>query len=268
MRARVAATLRAALFSHRPAFAMMPDYVATNFADNLLFVLSLFDRLNIPHVVHYGTLLGVVRLGGVAPWDEDADVYVIETELPALQALLAPWLEAHGFEAYLTDAHDALIIRQVPWVAGQGHIGISALPYTLDDADDPARMEWDAFMRRSELNPLRRYPYYGSYVAGPAKPEPVLERLYGASGTCEAMRRFNAPVIAPARRAFWAQHRPIDGDADWAGISRAFSARARALPWHAATFPWWWFNGAYNIGVRKARELGAALEPRAGASVS
>jgi hypothetical protein len=259
MRERLASSLQYMLDSHRPSFAMMPGYVASNLADNLLFLLALLDRLGIEYVAHYGTLLGAARLGGLAPWDEDADVYIVDLDFEALQARIGAALAAHGFEAFLTESRDALIVRQVPWVAGQGHIGVSLWPGTLDDRVDPREMEWDAYMRHSEYSPPRRYPFYGSYVTGPAQPDPVLDRLYGLAGSIEVMERFRAPQVSPAQVTFWSRARPIDGDADWDAISARFVARARGVPWHAATFPWWWFNGAYNIGVRTLRKLGHAM---------
>lgn len=239
---------------------MMPSYVASNFVDTILFTLALFEQLEIQYVTHYGTLLGAVRLGGVAPWDEDADFCVFDWDFEPLHRRVAPLLAAHGFEAFIRPERDAMIVRQVPWVAGQGHIGISLWPGALPDHEDPAQQPWDVYMRHSELHPLRRYAFHGSYVPGPAQPEPVLERLYRETGSLAAMRRFKAPRTSRTRDAFWRRVRPIDGPLDWDAISTDFRARAASFPWHASTFPWWWFNGAYNIGVRAARKIGTTIE--------
>jgi hypothetical protein len=241
---------------------MMPAYVASNLVDSTLFLLSLFDHLGIEYVAHYGTLLGAARLGGLAPWDEDVDIYVFDLDFEPLRARIDGPLAAHGFETEYTSRRDALYVRQSPWVAGQGHIGVSLWPGVLDDRVDPREMEWDAYMRHSEMYPKRRYPFYGSYLDGPARPEPVLERLYGESASARVMSRFRAPRVSAAQIAFGSRARPIDGDADWSAISARFVARARSGPWHAVTFPWWWFNGAYNSGVRTLQKLGHALAPR------
>ena len=152
-------------------------------------------------------------------------------------------------------------MRQVPWAAGQGHIGLSLWPGSLEDADDPRRMAWDAFMRHSEAFPLRRYPFHGSYVTGPAQPEPVLQRLYGEAASTHAMSRFHTPSMSRAHHAFWRRARPLDGEASFRAISDRFRTRAHAPPWHVLTFPWWWLNGAYNVGVRGVRRVGDLLEP-------
>jgi LicD family len=255
----LARTLQRGLYSDRPRWAMMPSYVADNFVDSLLFVLSFFEQCDIRYVAHYGTLLGAARLGGVAPWDEDADIYLLDCELEPLRERVEATFAAYGFELIWTAKRDALLVRQVPWLAGQGHIGLSVLPAALPDHEDPACMDWDAFMRRSELYPLCAQPFYSSYVLGPAQPDPVLERLYGASGSRATMQRFTAPPISAATRAFWAEARPRPGELNWSSIARRFTERAQRLPWHASTAPWWWFNGAYNLGVQAARRLGHAI---------
>jgi len=260
MRTRLSLTLKSALFSQRPMFAMMPSYVASNFVDNLLFVLALLDHLRIEHIAHYGTLLGAVHLGGVAPWDEDADIFVFAPDFESVRERIEPALAVHGFEVVYTARRDALLVRQVPWIAGQGHVGLSLWPGSLDDADDPTDMEWDAFMRHSEAYPMRRYPFHGSYVVGPAKPNPVLERLYGGAASSAAMDRFRSPSTSSTQHAFWSRTRPLEGEADWDAISAYVRKRASGIPWHAATFPWWWFNGAYNVGVRVVRKLGDTIE--------
>jgi hypothetical protein len=251
-----------ALFSDRPRWAMMPGFVAANLADNVLFFASLCEALGIELVAHYGTLLSAVRLQGIAPWDEDADVYTVGLDLEEAYARLHGPLREHGFGLRWSQKRDAIYVPQVPWIAGQGHIGLSALPELLRDDQDPRAQGWDAYLRSSELYPLHRCAFYGSHLPVPAQPEPVLERLYGDSGSVAVMQRFVRPEPAAERTAFWQRMRPIDGPTDWPSISAHFRRRAAQPPWHAATFPWWWGNGAYNIGVQRVRKLGLALTAR------
>lgn len=69
-------------------------------------------------------------------------------------------------------------------------------------------------------------------------------------------------LAATLRDSEWRRVRPIDGATDWPAISAHFRERAGALPRHAATFPWWWANGAYNLGVQRARRLGHFLSEK------
>ena len=258
MRARLSESLTGLLYSDRPRWAMMPGYVATHFTHALLFTAALLDELHIPWIAHYGTLLGAVRLGGVAPWDEDADLYVLTGRLDELQATLEPHLVRHGFESILRPSGDALIVRRRPWLAGQGHIGLSLLPPPLDDDVAPESMTWDAYLQKKELMPIRRVPFYSSHVFAPAHPEPLLWRLYADSGSPLAMNRFCAPAISAECARFWAKARPFEGPTDWPSISDRFVSGSRRWS-HLRTFPWWWFNGAYNIGIGHLRRAGRAL---------
>lgn len=254
-RDRLAEWCGSLLFSSRPRWAMMPTHAATPFADALLFTVSLLDELRIPYVAHYGTLLGAVRLGGVAPWDEDADLYILEGDLASLALRLESALVHHGFESRMRVKGDALYVRRRPWLAGQGHIGISVLPVALPAGTTPDDPGWDAYMSLDELRPLQRLRFYSSHIEGPALPEPVLERLYGKDGSPEVMSRFVAPRVSAPCHRFWAEARPIDGPTDWPRISRHFTLKAETWS-HMLAFPWWWFNGAYNIGIDRLRRFG------------
>ncbi len=237
---------------------MMPAHVATPFVDALLFTVSLLDALQIPYVAHYGTLLGAVRLGGVAPWDEDCDLYILSGDLESLARRLEPDLRTHGFESRMRVKGDALYVRRRPWLAGQGHIGISVLPAPHPDDSGPSNPQWDACLSLDELHPIQRLPFYSSYLAGPARPEPLLARLYGEEGSVAVMSRFRAPSISNGSRRFWAEARPLAGQTDWPRISRHFAIRAGTWS-HALAFPWWWFNGAYNLGIARLRRFGHSL---------
>lgn len=257
-RGHLASSLTALRFSSRPLWAFMPVHVATPFADTILFTVSLLDELHIPYVAHYGTLLGAVRLGGIAPWDEDADLYILDGDLTSLANRLEPHLRAHGFESRMRVKGEALYVRRHPWLAGQGHIGISVLPAPHPDDARPSNPHWDACVSRAELHPIQRVPFYSSHLAGPAQPEPLLARLYGGDGSVAVMGRFRAPSISKTSLRFWTAARPFAGPTDWGTISGHFKLKSRTWS-HGIAFPWWWFNGAYNMGIDRLRRLGHSL---------
>jgi hypothetical protein len=179
-RSRLSEWCRSLLFSSRPRWAMMPAHVATPFVDALLFTVSLFDELQIRYVAHYGTLLGAVRLGGVAPWDEDADLYILDGDLESLKRRLDPALETHGFESRARVKGDALYVRRRPWLAGQGHIGISAPPLP----EEPPRQFW-----LGRLHGEQHIRYAAPFYSGHSRALRFLNRcLKGSMGRTEAPR--------------------------------------------------------------------------------
>jgi hypothetical protein len=248
---------------------MMPGSVAANFADNLLFLLSALELTGVVYVAHFGTLLGSVRLGGVSPWDEDADIYVIGEDRASLERKLRRVLTEHGF-LLIWDERGFYWVRQDPWWAGQGHIGLELLPDVAPPGSRRPDHPEDPAIAHEELFPLRRHPFYGTWVWGPADAEAILWRIYGQTGTVATMARFRAPDVGPELEAFWRDARG-DGRAcgeqrlDWDAISARFRRRAAERRFeHVVTFPWWWANGAYNIGIKRLRRLGTDLAQRGG----
>ena len=235
----------------------MPGFVAENFVDNILFTLSACEHQGIRYVAHFGTLLGAHRLGGVCPWDEDADIFVIGEDPASLQSKLGSLLAEHGFDLIWEPNGGIFWVRQRPWWAGQGHMALEFLP-ERPSTDRAHLTTWDAWSPPEQLLPLGRYPFHGTWISGPGDAESLLARLYGESGSKAAMARYLRPSIGHDTEAFWQAAR--EPELDWGGISRRFIERRRRRPYgHVATFPWWWFNGAYNIMIKQLRRLGAAL---------
>lgn len=260
LRRRAGAKLEGLLFSSRPTWNVVPPSVATNFVENLFFALSLLEREGFVVMAHFGTLLGALRYGGMLPWDEDADLYVVRGTPDEIRARTRGLFTAHGL-ALLDDPRGFFWIRQRPWLAGQGHIGLEHFPERAPGAPRPDHPS-DPCVAEDELLPLARYPFHGSWVWGPRDAEAVVQRLYGETATPEALARFRAPEIDPEARAFWRRARgtPEAPTLDWPAISSRFLERARRGPLaHAGVFPWWWWNGAYNIGIKRLRALGARL---------
>lgn len=222
--------------SSRPRWAWMPRYVASNFVDLLFLLLAVLERHDIPYVAHWGTLLGAERLGGVLPWDDDHDIYVLDETTASVRAKIEADLKRVGIEM-VYEPRDFFWVRQRGWLAASGHIGFSILP--------PCGTPDDHALTESELFPLRRYPFYGSHIWGPAQCESVFERLYGELGTPATMARFERAPISRGCHDFWAR-RP-----DWEAIVARFGRRHPLSPLLHA--PWWWLNGAYLLAVPRLR---------------
>ena len=249
------------LFSNRPSFAFMPRAVATVFVENLLFLLSVLELEGVRYVVHYGTLLGARRLAGVAPWDEDGDVYVLGSDLESVRARVEPHLRGHGFDLWLGGA-DFFWVRQRRWPAAQGYNALHFLAPVLASEGDRTPAHSDAVLSAEELGTPRRLPFYSSFVWAPCAPDRILDRIYGASGGDAVMSRFRPPPIGREAEEFWRRARPADGPLDWEAISARFRSRSR---WsHLTAMPWLWFNGAWNHHVLKGLiKAGTFLERRA-----
>ena len=254
---RLGARLRGLLFSPRPRWALMPGFVAENFIDNLLFTLSACEREGIRYAAHFGTLLGAHRLGGVCPWDEDADIFLVGEDRASVERKLGALLREHGFDLVWEPNGGFFWVRQSPWWAGQGHIALEFLPAA--PATGTTRLpDWDPWIPPEQLHPLSRYPFHETWISGPGDAEGLLGRLYGATGSQAVMSRWRRPRVPAATEAFWRAAR--SPELDWARISTRILDRRRQRPWgHVATFPWWWFNGGYNVAIRQLRRLGSAL---------
>lgn len=232
--------------SMRPAWAMMPEAAATPFGELLLFVCAALDHLGVEHVIHYGSLLGAARLGGPLPWDEDHDLFVIDTDLERLRRHLEPIMTAHGYRVS-RDRRGFLWIKERFWGAGAGHLALDVLPPPVAATVPLPVWEGGApHLARGELYPLRPLPFCGSFVWAPAAHEAVISRLYGEAGEVAALARFSAPPIAPGARAFWTMARRPER-MDWPAISTRFQDRSRIRPLFGT--PWWWFNGLYILGM-------------------
>lgn len=236
----------------------MPGYVAENFVECLLFTLAACEHAGIRYVAHWGTLLGAHRLGGVCPWDEDADIFLLGEDRASVERKLRAVIEDHGL-SLIPDPGGHFWVRQRPWWAGQGHVALEFMP-ERPAAAWPDLPDWDPWLPTELIEPRARYPFHGAWIWGPSGAEAVLARLYRASGSAAALRAFRRPALRAGVEGFWSRACPAEGPQDWDAISARMRMRVRTAPWgHVATFPWWWFNGTYNVGVRWMNRLGRAL---------
>lgn len=60
------------------------------------FIHDTFVKFNIRYWITGGTLLGAVRHGGIIPWDDDADINIMQKDLPKLKKLVS-YFEKHSY---------------------------------------------------------------------------------------------------------------------------------------------------------------------------
>ena len=235
--------------SQRPGVLEMTRFAASGLVDTVLFLLTVLERQSIRYVFHYGSLLGVERLGGLLPWDDDSDIYLLDETTESVAAKIKPILEEHGI-AMVYDPRDFFWVKQWPWLADSGHIGLSILLPSPERDDELEQGDHEQRMTLAELFPLRRYTLYGSPVWGPHDCESVLRRIYGESGSRQVLGAFRAAPLLKETEEFWRRARSSQENLDWPAISARLKSRKRS-PWISwLGMPWWWLNGAYLILVR------------------
>jgi hypothetical protein len=213
---------------------MMPQWYATPFVESLLFVASALDHCGVRYVAHRGTLLGALRLQGVLPWDDDADLFVIDENAESLDAKLGSTLREHGFvftflkTQYYFWAHPKTIWQR-PF-AGLTEIGLmtesrdASSGTRVFDAHEPRRT-----ITAQQLLPPITLPFYGTYLPAPRDSEGAMQRYYGDIASAGALASFERPRIEPECDAFWRHARPRGGELDWPAISARFRERAQSV---------------------------------------
>jgi len=212
---------------------MMPRWYATPFVDSLLFVASALEHCGVRYVAHRGTLLGALRLQGVLPWDDDADLFVAGEDAQSLEAKLGATLRDHGFaftflpRQYYFWAHPKTIWQR-PF-AGLTEIGLltesrDASGAIVFDAHEPRRQ-----ITADQLLPPIELPFYGTYLRAPRDSEGAMQRYYGELASPAALARFERPPLARECEEFWQRARPRGGALDWPAISARFRERSHSV---------------------------------------
>mgnify|MGYP001765199647 CR=1 FL=1 len=234
---------------------MMPSGPATHFAEMMLFSAAVLEHVGIEYVIHYGSLLGAARLGAPLPWDEDHDVFMLDVDIDDVWRRTEAIFDAHGYRLS-RDWRGFIWVREKLWPAASGHVALDVLPPLGERVEDLPVWEGGApHLVPAELRPLKRVPFYSTFIWGPAATETILARLYGESASEAAMAAFRAPPMTPEAAAFWARARTPER-LDWEAISERFRNRSR---WrHLLNVPWWWFNGGYIVAINALRRRARA----------
>ena len=186
------------------ALVLTPPHVVQQLYQLLKDVHELFTAYGLPYWIEGGTLLGAVRHGGLIPWDEDADIQILEADEPTLLDL-APFLasslgytllrvEPWGYKIFPSDgavipggyAHrfpflDVFVVRMTT------SVGTLASSRTCIRGD-----AWDkCHFTADEHSPPRAYKFGPIVLMGPADPTGYLDRCYGATWSTHASHTFD-----------------------------------------------------------------------------
>ncbi|MBS0547642.1 MAG: LicD family protein [Proteobacteria bacterium] len=238
----------------------MPIGNAGLLVDMLLLTVSIFEQYGVSYTVHHGALLGALRLQGLLPWDIDADLFLAGETEATFHDKVATALADHGLSLERRGP-GYFIIRPRLSIAGLAlplfpMVEVDLLRETRTASGEAvydqhaAHRRWDA----GELLPLRRYPFYGSYLMGPHAAEPVMERLYQGAGSERSLKPFRRPGLPPSTDEFWRSKRPRDGRMDWPAVSRRGQEFRRSILWRCLTCaPWYLANSLYCLMVQTFR---------------
>lgn len=154
-------------------------------------VIQLMEKYNIKYWAEGGTLLGAVRHHGIIPWDEDADLQILESDEDKV-LLMRPLLEQQGYElmktwlGYKIFPKDGKDIKNFSWKhpgldifivkITKNNNGEEILQYKYPQVQDVFGKCWSYY---KDIFPLKKYKFGSFEINGPNNPYTYLNSCYG-----------------------------------------------------------------------------------------
>ncbi|KAK8382641.1 hypothetical protein O3P69_015456 [Scylla paramamosain] len=149
----------------------LPPCCRQELARLVRFTLDMCEAHNLLCELQEGSLLGALKVGGVMPWERDADLTFHTKNYTALEALKDVF-ERAGYSLHLTDNRWCCVDGR--WAGGQGSLSSEMWRAEL----------WSQHAMDSEENllagrPRTRVEFDGSWVAAPSSPGQYVRNRYG-----------------------------------------------------------------------------------------
>ena len=156
-------------------------------------MIYIVDRIlniyNIDYWMEGGTLLGALRHQGIIPWDEDADIQILDKDEYKLEEL-KPIFNKFGYSmdktwwGYKIYPSDGIIIKDFNWKYPGLDIFVAEI---FKDDDIKLRYKYPQAQERfskcfsyyKDIYPLKRYKFGSFEINGPNNPYTYLNSCYG-----------------------------------------------------------------------------------------
>jgi lipopolysaccharide cholinephosphotransferase len=172
----------------------------------------LFKIYNIDYWAEGGTLLGAIRHQGIIPWDEDADLQILDRDEGKIEWIRSS-LTKFGYEimktwwGYKISPRDGSIVKGFNWKYPGLDIFVVTVVKDLND-NDVLRYKYpqaQEYFKRcwsyyGDIFPLKRYKFGSFEINGPNNPYTYLSSCYGSDWYDVAYMEYNHEREMPYKK--------------------------------------------------------------------